>query len=113
MNTHLPLVSENGFLNTCLYVFPSFKEGLSLTPLEAQAVGLPCVISDIPCHKEVFEDSVIYFDPNSKEDMAQKIADVLVDVALQKRLIELGYAQVKKFDWLQTAKLTLEVFDKM
>jgi len=32
-----------------LYVFISLKEGFSLTPLEAQAVGLPCILSDIPC----------------------------------------------------------------
>lgn len=95
--------------NALLYVFPSLKEGFSLTPLEAQAVGLPCVISDIPCHKEVFEDSVIFFDPHSIEDIAAKINLVLQDIALKTKLVEKGYAQVKKYDWAKTATTTLEI----
>src|SRR3989339_875753 len=53
-----------------LYVFPSLKEGYSLTPLEAQAVGLACVISDISCHREIYGDSVLYFDPTNINDIA-------------------------------------------
>jgi glycosyltransferase involved in cell wall biosynthesis len=96
--------------NADLYVFPSLKEGFSLTPLEAQYVGLPCVISDIPCHREVFGESVQYFDPLSVDDMAAKIYEVLVDNNKWSRLRELGYAQVKKYDWLKTAEITLNVF---
>lgn len=93
-----------------LYVFPSLKEGFSLTPMEAQVQGLPCVISDIPCHREIYEDSVVYFDPLSVDDIAQKINSTLHDESLQKTLVEKGYQQVKKFSWRETAKMTLGVF---
>lgn len=94
-----------------LYVFPSLKEGFSLTPLEAQAVGLPCVISDISCHREVFENSVVYFDARSPQDMADKINKVLSNSELREQLISRGYEQVKKYDWINTAKITLQVFN--
>jgi glycosyltransferase involved in cell wall biosynthesis len=93
-----------------LYVFPSLKEGFSLTPLEAQAVGLACALSDISCHREVFEDSVMYFDPKNPDDMADKIAKVLNDSDLKKSLIEKGYQQVKKYDWRKTADITHQTF---
>lgn len=96
-----------------LYVFPSLKEGFSLTPLEAQAVGLPSVVSNISCHKEVFEDSVVYFDPHNSQDIAEKISMVLKDQDLQQRLIQKGYNNVKKYNWLDTAKITLQVFHEL
>ncbi len=99
--------------NALLYVFPSLKEGFSLTPLEAQAVGLPCVISSISCHKEVFENSVVYFDPFSTDDIAAKIQSVLANPELLNTLVSRGYENVKKYNWLDTAKITDQVFNKI
>ncbi len=96
--------------NAQLYVFPSLKEGFSLTPLEAQAIGLPCVISNISCHKEVFGDSVYYFDPFNIDDMANRIYHVLQSDDLKQALIQKGYEQVRKYNWGDTAKATLQIF---
>ena len=35
------------------FVSPSVYEGFGLPPLEAMACGCPCVISDIPSHREI------------------------------------------------------------
>jgi len=94
------------------YVFPALKEGFSLTPLEAQYYGLPCVISDIPCHKEVYGDSVMFFDPYDVEDIAKKINQVLIDPDLRADLIEKGYSRTKIYNWTHTAEKTLEVFNQ-
>lgn len=94
-----------------VYICPSFKEGFSLTALEAMSVGLASVISDIPCHREVYGDSVLYFDPKNAKDMAEKVNMVLADMELKKRLISKGYEQVKKYSWENTAKITLDIFN--
>ncbi|MBI4091448.1 glycosyltransferase family 4 protein [candidate division WWE3 bacterium] len=94
-----------------LFVFPSLKEGFSLTPLEAQAWSLPCAVSDIKCHREVFGDSVYYFNPYDVEDIALKIDTVLRDDRLRMRLIEKGLATLKKYDWSENARITLSVFN--
>lgn len=39
-----------------LFVSSSLSEGLPNTVLEAMAFGLPCLLSDIPSHRELFED---------------------------------------------------------
>jgi glycosyltransferase involved in cell wall biosynthesis len=98
--------------NAKLYAFPSLKEGFSLTPLEAQAIGLPCAISNISCHKEVFGDSVYYFDPLSVDDIALRINYVLKNPDLQLALATKGLEQVKKYNWLYTAKATLQIFNE-
>ncbi|EKD99755.1 MAG: Glycosyl transferase, group 1 [uncultured bacterium] len=94
------------------YVFPSLKEGFSLTPMEAQVLGIPSVISNISCHQEIYGDSVQYFDPYNKKDIAQKINLVLTNEDLKQKLIQKGYETVKKFNWEETARITLDVFEK-
>ncbi|HOA18440.1 MAG TPA: glycosyltransferase family 1 protein [bacterium] len=96
--------------NALIYVFPSLKEGFSLTPLEAQHYSLPCAISEIPCHKEIYGESVLYFNPLDIEDMANKIYMLIKDDDLRKEYIARGQKNIKKYSWFNTAKDTLDVF---
>lgn len=91
-----------------LYVFPSLKEGFSLTPLEAQAVGLACVISDIPCHREIYGDSVLYFDPN---DVLSIEKNILLGLTNTKQLVEKGYQNSSKYNWYNTGLQTCSIID--
>jgi glycosyltransferase involved in cell wall biosynthesis len=93
------------------YVFPSLKEGFSLTPLEAQYFNLPCVISNIPCHKEIYGDSVVYFDPLNVEDMTEKINMIITNTPLREILKKKGLSNVEKYTWDSAAKTSLEVFE--
>jgi glycosyltransferase involved in cell wall biosynthesis len=92
------------------YVFPSLKEGFSLTPMEAQVTGLPCVISDIPVHKEVYGDSVLYFDPYKPEELAEKTSELLSTPILKDKLVQKGHELYKKYSWDKAAEITLSVF---
>jgi len=96
-----------------IYVFPSLKEGFSLTPLEAQYYSIPCVISNIPCHKEIYGDSVEYFDPKNVESIATAINKTLKDKKLQNELIKKGKENIKRYDWMNTARDTLDVFNEI
>ena len=93
-----------------VYTMAAFKEGFSLTALEAMVCGLPAALSDIECHHEVYGDSVIYFDPHNPRDIADKINILLTDESVKKMLIQKGFEQIKKYNWLNTAKITLSVF---
>lgn len=96
-----------------LYVFPSLKEGFSLTPMEGQAVGLPAIISDIPVHREIYGESVEYFDPMNPNDIAQKTNQLLHDEIKKAELRNMGHDLVKNYSWDETARITYEVFDKL
>ncbi len=93
-----------------LYVFASFTEGFSLTALEGMVEGLPAVLSDIDCHREIYEDSVLYCDPHNPSDIAEKVNTMLTDKSLFDEYKKRGYEQIKKYDWLKTAEITLDVF---
>lgn len=93
---------------TC-YVIPSYEEGFSITPLEAQTFGVPVVASDIPPHREILGDSVLYFKPDSNIELSDRIDTLLLDNSLRKDLIAKGYENVKKYSWKNLAQKFIEV----
>jgi glycosyltransferase involved in cell wall biosynthesis len=96
--------------NCQAYVFPSLSEGFGLPPLEAMCHGAPVVSSNATCLPEISGQAAHYFDPNSIEDIASKINDVLTNRNLREELIRKGYLQVKKYSWQRMAEQTLDVY---
>ena len=94
------------------YVFPSLSEGFGLPLLEAQKAGLPVLASQAPPLPEIGGEGAVYFDPYDVSQMARQIERVVADDNLRHRLIERGMANTKRFDWIQTAKLTLAVYQQ-
>lgn len=97
--------------NALVYVFPSLSEGFGLPGLEAMAHGCPVASSNATCLPEVYGDAAHYFDPEDVEDMALRINEVLNRKQLRAKLVDLGYAQVKKYSWKKTAEQTLAVYN--
>jgi glycosyltransferase involved in cell wall biosynthesis len=95
------------------YVFPSLKEGFSLTPMEAMVFDKACAISDIECHREIYQESVLYFDPISVNDISAKIYQLVKDGDLRQELIERGKDTLSKYSWKNTAQITLDTFDSV
>ena len=98
------------YKNATAYVFPSLSEGFSITPLEAQAFGVPVVLSDIPTHREIFSDSVLYFNPESVIDMTESLIKISSDENLRSDLIKKGIENVKKYSWKLMAEKTLQEY---
>ena len=44
-------------------LFPSFAEGLGIPILEAAALGVPCIASDIPVFREVAPPETTFLNP--------------------------------------------------
>ncbi len=95
------------------FTFISWMEGFGLTPLEAMAVGLPVLCSNTSSLPEVVGDAAILVSPESVEQIAEDMRQLAEDEKLRKELIEKGKLQASKFSWEKTAKLTLEVLEKV
>lgn len=69
------------FLSSCdCYVFPSKGEGFSLTPREALALGIPCILSNHTVHEDLTHlGSVIAVDAQIKES-AQDYTAIMGEV---------------------------------
>ncbi|MBT4315254.1 MAG: glycosyltransferase family 4 protein [Candidatus Magasanikbacteria bacterium] len=100
------------YLQSSLYVFPSFYEGFGLPPLEAQDHGVPVVSSNASCLPEVLGDSVLYFDPNSPDQMADMIHKALDDEGVRSELKQNAKENLKRFSWEGLAEKTLDLYRK-
>ncbi len=56
-----------------IYVMPSISEGFSLSILEAMAMEMPLLISDIPSFREQCVETAEYFDLQNEDDFIDKL----------------------------------------
>ena len=67
-------VSE--ILRACdCFVFPSFREGLSVSLMEAMAAGLPCIASRVRGNVDLLENSRYLFEPADESALCQLLKD--------------------------------------
>jgi glycosyltransferase involved in cell wall biosynthesis len=83
-----------------VFVFPSFREGLSVALMEAMACGLPVVCSDIRGNRDLIEDGKGGFlvEPKDVAGFAQSIKSLSENSALCKRMGQHNVVRVRDFD---------------
>lgn len=97
---------------TC-FCFPSLYEGFGLPVLEAMASGTPVMSSDRSSLPEVGGDAVLYFNPESEEEISDCMERLLGDSGLRQTLVERGYKRAKEFTWETCARATLKALGQL
>lgn len=102
------------YKNSISFVFPTLSEGFGLPPMEAINAGTLAIASNIPVLKEVYGDSVYYFDPYDTDSITTALKGVL-DMPEAERIKNIEVAQkfIKRYSWLQMAKETLKVYESI
>jgi len=95
-----------------LFIYASLFEGFGIPPLEAQASGCACVISNATSLPEVYENSVEYFNPSSIESIRAKIEEVLSDKEKIKKLKALGVKNVNRFSWERSTEMLIKILEQ-
>lgn len=101
------LLQDNSVLVTA-----SKCEGFGLPVVEAMAVGVPVVISDIPIFHEVGGKGALYASPDNAKDFAEKILS-LNNPKIHFDLIKEGKKQVAKFSWNKSAEKLLKLAESL
>ncbi|HZB46086.1 MAG TPA: glycosyltransferase, partial [Pyrinomonadaceae bacterium] len=94
------------------FVYPSYFEGFGLPPLEAMQCGTPVVVADRTSLPEVVGDAGLTFDPFDTAALASALARLVEDESLRARLRLRGLARAASFTWRETARRTLEVYQR-
>ena len=103
-----------------LLVLPSWYEGMPNVLVESLAIGLPCILSDIPAHKDIVGSAVpeMFFPPDKPDVLAEKLIDLcgnaplLKDMAIRGKGIAKNYTVEKMISrytgfYKRTAKLAV------
>jgi glycosyltransferase involved in cell wall biosynthesis len=94
------------------FVYPSLYEGFGLPVLEAMTRGVPAIVSNTSSLPEVSGDAALGVNPRSIREIATAIESLCTDVDLAERLAAAGRLRAERFSWDETARRTLEVYER-
>jgi glycosyltransferase involved in cell wall biosynthesis len=97
-----------------VFVIPSLDEGFPRTLLEAMAFGKPIVTTPVGAIPEVIKDHAngILVEPESPDQLADAIIEVLNDPSLSIRLGRAAKTEVAKYDWEVLVHEVVKVYDE-
>lgn len=91
-----------------MFVFPSLYEGFPVALIEAQASGVPCLVSDNISHQVRITDLVTFM---SLEDHPNKWAEKIIELKAEKRTDRSQEMIVKGFDVYTTIRLLENIYE--
>ncbi len=94
------------------FVYPSYFEGFGLPPLEAMQCGAPVIVGNLTSLPEVVGDAGLLVDPFDVDALAAAIESVISNSDLRAELSFKGLARAKLFEWQETARQTLAIYQK-
>ena len=87
------------FRRAAVVAYPSFEEGFGLPALEGLACGAPVVTTAGSALGEVVGDAALLVSPDDPAALADAIATVLDDPAVESRLRAAGPVRAAQFTW--------------
>ncbi len=85
-------------------VYPSYFEGFGLPMLEAMRCQVPVICSRVSAMPEIAGQAGLYFNPDSYEELAERMMLLYKDETLHSVLVQHGIRQSRQFSWEATAE---------
>lgn len=101
------------YTGALLFAYPSFYEGFGLPPLEAMSCGVPVLTGNQTSLPEVVGDAGLTVDPFDIGALGEALARLIDDDALRTELSKRGLQRARRFDWRETARMTLQVYRRV
>jgi alpha-1,3-rhamnosyl/mannosyltransferase len=94
-------------------VFPSIYEGFGLPIIEAQAMGLPVITSNLSCMPEVAGGAALLVDPYDVDAITSALEQVMLDENLCQKMKITGLNNARQYSWDNTVTKTLDVYSRL
>jgi len=98
------------YKNAKLFAFLSVYEGFGLPPFEALTYDVPVLLSDIAIFRETLGNCPFYCDPNSEEEIADKLFLGLNDLEKRSDCIIKGKLLFEKYSWERAGQKVYEIY---
>lgn len=88
----------------------SFYEGFGLPALEAMSLYTPCILSDIPVYRELYNENAFFFDATN----AKQLSDQIVAMEQTDNYFEIckkGFELAQKCSWNSTSKQYISIIE--
>ena len=99
------------YANAQFLVMPSLYEGFGLPLVEAMAHGVPVLTSNNSSMPEVAGDAGLLVDPEDVDSIAAGLNQLITNKELRSRLAANAKINAGRFNWDESAKRTLAVFE--
>lgn len=96
-----------------LFLTTSRFEGFGIALAEALAVGVPCLVSDIPAHKEVAGQAAVYFKSADTKGLAKKIDELKKSTITLKELRLLGKERTTQYTKTHYMENLVRLYERM
>jgi glycosyltransferase involved in cell wall biosynthesis len=96
-----------------LYITPAYVETFAHPLVEAMAMGLPVVASDLAVHREVCADAALFFPTFSPEGLAKTVSRVAQSPELFSRMSERGLERSGDFSWKKHVGQIVKVAEEL
>lgn len=98
-----------------IFTFPSFREGLSVALMEAMAIGIPVICSDIRGNKDLIENNKggYLVKPDDIDGFAYSINKLIKNETLRKKMGECNKIRIMNFDISNVKKDMGNIYSKL
>jgi len=96
-----------------LFVYPSLYEGFGLPPLEAMALGVPCVTSNLTSIPEVVGEHAICVDIKNQAAFVHAMHQGIHDEVFRQKVNKAGPQHAHTFTWESAAQQYLDVCEEL
>jgi len=95
-----------------VFAYPSLYEGFGFPVVQAMAVGVPVITSNVSSLPEVAGEAALLVDPRSQSELRSALSRVLTSPDLRASLSISGRERAKSFRWADCAAKSLSFFKK-
>ncbi len=100
------------FSEATVFVAPSRFESLGVVLLEAMALEVPIVASNIPEFREIAGDVALLVDAYDSDELANAVINMLTDDELRKKSTRKGIEKVKKYTWKRAHEQVFSIYKR-